>query len=176
VVVLSWLRRLWWLVAGLVALAVFAVVVLWWPSSAGRELPPSRAKEYVAFDACLLTGAQGLVDPAVVPVWAGMQAASAAASVKVSYLASPGPATVGNVMPYAMSLLQRHCGAVVAVGDPQVAVTGSLAPNYLNIRFIVIGGGSVSGPNVSVVPGGTPEQVQTSVSHFVQSAVRDSGH
>jgi hypothetical protein len=172
-IVLGWARRFWWLLVAVV-IGVFAVVV-WWPTSAPQTLPSSRAKVFAAFDACLLTGAQGLATPGASPVWDGMQMASVATSVKVSYLASAGPATEGNVMPYAMSLLQRHCGAVVALNDPQVAVAGRLAPQYPGVRFIVVNG-AASGSNVSVVPAGNPDQVKAAVSDYVQRAFRDSEH
>jgi hypothetical protein len=46
------------------------------------------------------------------PVWAGMQDASAATRVGVSYLAAEGDGSVGDVLPYLAGLLQRGCDVV----------------------------------------------------------------
>lgn len=86
----QWLRRnKWWVAAG-VAVIVGASAVLWLARPSGPEEPPSRAREYIEFQACLLTGAEGLSDPATQPVWAGMQEASRETRAKVSYLAVQG--------------------------------------------------------------------------------------
>lgn len=140
-------------------------MALLWPSST-RDLPPTRARVYQAFDACLLTGARGLADPAAAPVWAGMRDASLSTSAKVSYLAVAGPATVGNALPYAASLLQRHCDVVVAVGPAQVAAIEQDARNYPQQRFVAVGG-PAGGANLTSVPAGAPDQVRTTVAGLI---------
>ena len=62
----------------------------------GRALPPARARVYESVDACLLTGARGLSDPAAAQDWAGMEAASRATSARVSYLAVTGSGDGGG--------------------------------------------------------------------------------
>jgi len=45
-----------------------------------------RARQYLAFTACLLTGSRGLAGAKGAEAWAGMQAASLATRAKVEYL------------------------------------------------------------------------------------------
>ena len=170
--VVALLRRHRFLVAGVVVV-VFAVVltVLLWPAPPTRTLPPTRARAYLAFDACLLTGAQGLADPATAPVWAGMQDASNATRAKVSYLSiAAGPDTLGNALPYLASLLQRHCDVILAVGSAEVAAVNQDAPGNPGTHFIEIGG-SNSTANVSVVPSGSAADVRKSVAGLITGLV-----
>src|SRR5215469_1180521 len=92
------LKRYWWVVAAVVAVAGITVGVLLAGSShpAARALPPARARVYTAFDACLLTDADGVTGAQAAPVWSGMQAASLVTSGKVSYLAVTGDDTAAN--------------------------------------------------------------------------------
>ena len=130
----------WWLVGAGVLVVVVVLLVTLWPSSSARVLPPTRARQYTAFQACLLTGAQGLADPAVRPVWSGMQDASLATHAKVSYLAVAGPQTTGNAEPYANTLVERHCSLVIGVGKSQVDAIESIAKANPHTRFAVVDG------------------------------------
>ncbi|MFI0962790.1 BMP family ABC transporter substrate-binding protein [Streptomyces sp. NPDC021080] len=135
--------------------AVVAGVCLW-PSGDGGELPTARA--YRDVDACLLTDSRG-VAPGVpaAPVWAGMQEASRATKVRVSFLSATGPDTRANVEPYVNSLVQEHCSVVVAVGATPGQAVRAVAPRQKHVRFVVVGDGPGSA-NVSVVrEGGKPE-------------------
>ena len=49
---------------------------------------PPRARQYLAFNACLLTGSRGLAGPQAAQAWAGMQDASLATRAKVEYLSA----------------------------------------------------------------------------------------
>jgi hypothetical protein len=164
-------RRHWRSLTVVAALGVAAVLALvLWPAPASRQLPPPRARVYLAFDACLLTGAQGLADPATAPVWSGMQDASNATAAKVSYLAAAGPTTVGNALPYLAALLQRHCDVVLSVGPAQLAAVNQEAPNNPAVHFIDIGGAG-SSTNISVVSNGPASDVRTTVATLIRNLV-----
>ncbi|HJP77253.1 MAG TPA: hypothetical protein VJ914_23490 [Pseudonocardiaceae bacterium] len=160
----AWVLAHRWWSAGIVVLIVAAIViplvaVLQSGPAPARALPPTRARTYLAFDACLLTGAQGLADPSVRPVWAGMQDASLATHAKVSYLAVAGPQTVGNAIPYANTLLQRQCNVIVGIGQSQVDAINQAAPANKTAKFIVVGGSS-GAPNVTTVAADRPAVAQ----------------
>ena len=170
--IVALLRRHRFLVAGalIVVLAVILTVLLW-PAAPAHTLPTPRSRAYTAFDACLLTGAHGLADPATGPVWAGMQDASNATRAKVSYLSiAAGPDNVGNALPYLAALLQRHCDVILAVGSAEVAAVIQDAPENPGTHFIEIGG-SNSAANVSVVPNGPTADIRNSVSGLLSGLV-----
>ncbi|MDJ0383209.1 BMP family ABC transporter substrate-binding protein [Streptomyces sp. G-G2] len=129
------------------AAAAAAVVVL--SGSAGPS-PVPRARQYTAFSACLLSDAQGVTGSQAAQIWAGMESASLETHAKVSSLPVFGPATVGNAVPYANTLVQRHCDVVVAVGDVQAAAVIQVASQAHKVRFVVVGGGTPTS-NVTVV-------------------------
>jgi basic membrane lipoprotein Med (substrate-binding protein (PBP1-ABC) superfamily) len=160
-----------WCIAGAVLVAVALVttlvVVL---GHRGRQLPPPRARQYRAVDACLLTGSGGLADPPTAAVWAGMQDASLATRARVSYLPVVGPDTVAAALPFAQSLIQRHCAVVVAVGQVEVGAAAKEAPDHSDIRFVLVGG-TAGGANVSVVAAGPRERVRPAVAEVVTRAV-----
>jgi hypothetical protein len=112
---------------------------------------------YSSFQACLVTGARGISDPAAAPVWAGMEDASLRTRAMVSYLAVTGPSTTGNALTFVNSLVLRHCDVIVASGTAQLAAAQADAPRFSRIRFVLAGGrvGPVAGGNVTVVPAGT---------------------
>jgi basic membrane lipoprotein Med (substrate-binding protein (PBP1-ABC) superfamily) len=164
-------RHRWWWAAGVVLLVAAGLIIVLWPARpAPRTLPPARARQYLAFDACLFTGTQGLADPAAQPVWAGMQDASLATRAKVSYLAVTGPQTVGNAVPYTNTLLARQCNVVVAVGQSQVDAIYQTAPSHPGATFVVVGG--QSGANVTALPTGPAAEVRSSVANLIMKLVR----
>jgi hypothetical protein len=146
--------RRWWVWAGAVVV-VLGVVVTWlvWPAA---PQPQPRARQYLEFTACLLTDGQGVAGAAAAPVWAGMQDVSVATHAKVQYLAVSGEASVGNALPFLVSLVQRRCAVVLAVGPAQVEAVRVDASRYPQVRFVVVGA-SASGPNVNVVNGSDAE-------------------
>lgn len=107
---------------------------------------------YTAYDACLLTGAGGIADPAAAPVWAGMRDASLATRAKVSYLAVSGPATAGNARPYLGALLVRHCNVIVTDGPAEQAAATAEASRFPGVDFVVVGS-AVPAANVTVLGG-----------------------
>ncbi len=100
----------WLLAAGAAVVLAVAGVAAWslWP----RPAAVAHARQYLDVSACLLTGPAGIAPgtPAA-PVWAAMQSASLATHVMVSYLPDTGPA---DVRPMLNTLIQRHCGVIVA--------------------------------------------------------------
>jgi basic membrane lipoprotein Med (substrate-binding protein (PBP1-ABC) superfamily) len=165
---LSGARRWWW--GGAVGALIVAMVLVWalWPSSSG---PQPRARQYLAFTACLLTGADGVGGADAAPVWAGMRDASARTRAKVEYLSVSGPATKENAQPFLASLVSRHCDVVLVVGPAQVAALRDMASTIPAVRFVAIGG-DVRGSNVTRIDLDSPERVRAAVRDAVVSAVR----
>jgi hypothetical protein len=162
-------RHRWWLTgAGVITLAVILIVVLW--PTPTRTLPPTRARQYLAFDACLLTGPQGLADPAVAPVWAGMQDASLATHAKVSYLAVTGPQTPGNAQPYANTLLQRQCSLVIGVGQSQVDAVEAVARTHPTTKFAVETDSPTS-TNITALTASTPTTLRAATAAVIKNLV-----
>lgn len=143
--------------AGLIALAVM-------PSG-----PAPRARVYLSFTACLLTGPQGVEDPVAAPAWAGLQDASGATKVQVEYLAVP--ASAHDAAPYLASLVMEHCGLVVAAGAGPVAAVEANADRYKSVRFVTVGGRATS-RNITVVP---PADARSRVSAEAKAALAAAG-
>ncbi len=167
-----------WLTLGSAAVAGVAVglVVSGSPlpwSSGGRVLPPVRARVYENVDACLLTSAAGLADPAAAQEWAGLEDASRATSARVSYLAVTGPATEANAAPFVGSLLVRDCRVIVAAGDPERAAVLADAARFPGTRFVVTGA-ATGPPNVSALPF-TPSGLRAAIAAAVEAGVRAAG-
>jgi len=144
-------RWAWPAIAGgalLVALVIWAV----WPSSPPPP-PASRARQYVDFDACLLTDSSGIGGPAAAPAWAGLQDASAATSVRVSFLPVVGPQTEANAVPYLGSLIARHCNVIVAVGPAPVAAVTAEAARYPTVPMVVVSADPSASPSPRTQPG-----------------------
>ena len=146
------------------------------PWSRGDEvaLPPARARVYEDVDACLLTGARGLSDPAAAQAWAGMEDASRATSARVSYLAVAGPETEAAAVPFAGSLLVRGCKVIVASGSAERAAALAVAGRYGSVRFVVDGAAAGSPPNVTALAF-TPSGLRASVASAVEAGVHAAG-
>jgi hypothetical protein len=125
--------------------AVLLIVLL--PGS-GKPSGSGRARQYLAFDACLLTDAHGLAGTQASQAWAGIQAASLATHVRAEYLPVIGAQTTGTALPYLASLVQRHCNVVIAVGAAPVSAVTADAHQFTSVRFAVIGGHAAA-PNVT---------------------------
>lgn len=164
------LRRRWWVTGGAaVVVAAVVVAVVLWPSGdrKGLPLPAPRARTYTAFDACLLTDAQGLAGEQAAQVWAGMQKASSATHAKVSYLAVTGPDTTADASIFINTLIVRNCDLMLAVGANEVQAALSAAHAHPDRHFVVVGAGSTAA-NVAAVPDGS--DVAGRVASVVQSA------
>jgi hypothetical protein len=159
--------RRWWLpTAAIIAAAAIATIVLaTHRSPATRTLPPPRARQYSAYTACLLTGPNGLADPTVSPIWAGMQEASTSTHAQISYLAVTGPQTAGNAYPYATALLQRRCNAIIATGTAPTAAITQLAPGNSATKFATIGGPATTG--ITTIPAQPTANMRSTIAQLV---------
>ena len=118
------------LVAGCVALSVVL--------SLG---PAPRARQYLAFTACLLTDARGLNGLPAATAWAGLEDASLATHAKAEYLPVMSGPTAADAAPFLASLAARQCKVVVAAGPAPAAAVAAGARRYPAIRFAVVGAG-----------------------------------
>ena len=162
-------------VAGVgIGLAVSGAPLPWSSSSGDRVLPPARARVYENVDACLLTGAQGLADPAAAQAWAGMEDASQATTARVSYLAVTGPETEAQAEPFAGTLLVRGCKVVVASGAAERAAALAEASRFGSVRFVVTGAAAGGQPNVTALTF-TPSGLRSAVASAVEADVHAAG-
>jgi hypothetical protein len=154
---------------GVPVLLVLAAVVTWllWPNP--RTAPP-RARQYLDFTACLLTGPQGVQDPQATPVWAGMQQASLATHAKIQYIAVTGAQTSQNATAYLASLAQSHCRIVFTSGEAPAAAATQQAGAYPSVTFYVLGGTTDRG-NLKTITNATAEQTQHTVEIILRNAV-----
>lgn len=132
---------------------------------------PSRARQYLAFKACLLTDAQGINGELSSAIWAGMGQASLTTRARIQYLPVFGPPTVPNALPYLASLVQRHCDVIVAAGRVPAATISSAAPRYPEIRFITVGANG-TGRNLTSLTANDP-QAPATVRRLIVNAVND---
>jgi 2-keto-3-deoxy-L-rhamnonate aldolase RhmA len=77
---------------------------------------------------------------------------------------------VGSVTPFANSLVQQHCGLVLAVGSVEVQTAQSVAAANAGVDFVLVGGGAVA-RNVAVVSAADATQVSSRVASVVKAAV-----
>jgi basic membrane lipoprotein Med (substrate-binding protein (PBP1-ABC) superfamily) len=151
--------------------ALVAACGVWiaWPSSQGAAAPVPRARVYSAYSACLLTDDAGISSISARPVWTGMEAASAATSMTVSYLQATGATNVTDVQSYLNTLLVRSCNVLVAVGGQETAAVAATAGSYPSVHFVVVGAKS-SGPNVAPVAGANEQAVTAGVRQLLVAA------
>jgi len=139
-----------WAAAVTVVAAGSVAAWIWWPKP---QPTPPRARQYVDFDACLLTSSKGVAGDQAAQVWAGLQDASAATAVRVSFLPVVGQQTQANASPYLAGLVARKCRLILAVDAAPVAAVGADAARYPSVHFIVVGGPSTAA-NVRSIPSG----------------------
>ena len=162
-------RNPWfWAVSGAVVVAVAGLTWVFWPAAAPPAEP--RARQYLEYTACLLTGERGLTDASAGPVWAGLQDASLATHAKVQYLAITGPQTVDNGVPFLNTLAQTGCNLIFAAGDVAVATVDKGATNFPDRRFYPVGGGSAHA-NVFPITTTGADGVRGAVSTTLTAAV-----
>ncbi len=143
-------------VAGVAALAVLGSIGFALFGGGDEETtstpPDTRAREYRDFDACLLTGADGIARGTVAAtVWDGMQQASKETRARVTYVPVTGEQTADNARPFVNGLVQRQCDVVLAVGTPQVRAAETAAGQHPSVSFLVVGDGEAARDNITVV-------------------------
>jgi basic membrane lipoprotein Med (substrate-binding protein (PBP1-ABC) superfamily) len=137
------------------------------------SLPPApRARQYLAFTACLLTDARGLNGQPAATAWAGMEDASLATHAKAEYLPVMSGPTAADAAPFLASLTARQCKVVIAAGPAPSAAVAARARQYPAIRFAVVGG-KATGRNVTELTG-SASTVRSSVDSLVTAAVNAS--
>lgn len=157
-----------WAVAAVAVAGCVAGALLAAASGSGGP-PPARARQFLAFTACLLTDSRGLAGPPAAQAWAGMQDASLATHAKVEYLQAYGT-TAAAAQPYLASLILRRCGVVLAVGPAEVSAVTADAGRYPAVRFVAITSAPGS-PNVKTVDPAMG-QVRASVASLIRSDVQ----
>jgi hypothetical protein len=184
--ILPWSTPLgWWsdlgrrgrLLAALASTMAIAVLCLVLVLVAGSG-PQLRARQYLAFTACLLTDANGVTRPPAASAWAGMEDASLATHAKVEYQPVMAGGTEGAAQPVLASLVIQQCRVIVATGQAPVAAVVADARQYPSVRFAVIslgtaGGSKVGGPNVTVIAG-SASTVRSAVDGLIKNAVSAS--
>jgi hypothetical protein len=160
----------WWFTAGGI-LVVVALVWLLWPAT---QPPPPRARQYLSYTACLLTGERGTTDASAAPVWAGMQDASLTTHIKIQYLAISGPQTVDNAVVFVNTLAQRNCDVVIAAGAvPATAVTKAAA-TFPKTAFYTVGA-TTNAPHVTRIDTTDPAAVRAAISQALNSTAPHAG-
>jgi basic membrane lipoprotein Med (substrate-binding protein (PBP1-ABC) superfamily) len=148
-------------------LAVGIGLVSWlWPHG-GRVLPPLRARAYSGTHACLLTGPNGLAEKGAAPVWAGMEHASVAHRIQVSYLAVSGPQTSANATSFVATLVQQKCAEIIGLGPLETSSVNSAAKTYKNVRFAAVD--APVGTGVVGIAAGDAAAEQAAVDRLVSS-------
>lgn len=164
-------NRIWW-AAGAAGVLVAGGIAVYLLVDGTSQPAAARARQYTASQACLLTDAQGISGSQAATVWQGMEDASLSTHAKVTYLSVSGPATAANAIPYANSLIQRHCDVILAVGDPQTGAVMQIAHSTSKTHFVIVGSsmGSTSGnvTRLSLSPS-TRSQVARAVEETVGS-------
>jgi hypothetical protein len=153
---------------GLVAVAVVVllVVTLTWGTT-------PRARQYIAFTACLLTDSHGLAARPAEQAWSGMEKASLATRAQVEYLPVMSGSTPAAAMPYLASLLQRHCKVVIASGPAQVAALVSERARPAGVRLVAMGSVPARSGIMTVPASGSG--VAPAVDQVITAAVAQSG-
>ncbi|TWG03624.1 hypothetical protein FHX80_112058 [Streptomyces brevispora] len=169
-------RRGAWAGAG--AVLVVCAVVSAWLFGGGDEAaspPDARARQYRDFDACLLTGEDGIAAGTPAAVWQGMQRASGDKRIRVTHVPVMGEQSAVNALPHLNGLIQRDCEVVLATGPAQTETVRKAASGHPRVRFVVVGpatGGRDGGAgNLTVVaPGdGLADEVAEAVRRAVKS-------
>lgn len=133
---------------------------------------PARARVYLGFTACLLTGPGGIADPGTAPVWSGLQAASTATRAQVSYVPLQGPQTPANADAYITALALRGCSVILAEGAIPGQGADDRAGALPRTRFIVVGAPGGTAPNVTAVAETTPTTVTRRIEDLVTRAAQ----
>lgn len=157
-----------WLAAAALVVAAGAVTWVFRPANPATA-PPAR--HYLNVTACLLTDPRGIAPGTPgAPAWAAMQSASLATHVMVSYLPDAGP---GDATDMLNTLVQRHCGVIIATGTAARPVLAA-ARAYPHQRFLLVASRPTavppSSPNAAVVTAANASQRIDQAIHTLASA------
>jgi len=157
-------------VTAIAVVAVCLVLIL-----VAVSAPPPRARQYLAFTACMLTDSSGVAGASAAPAWAGMEDASLATHAKVEYQPVMSGSTEAAAQPVLASLVVQQCRVIVAAGQAPVAAVMADARQYRSVKFAVIattttGVTQADRPNVTVVAG-SARAVRSAVDDLVRNAV-----
>jgi hypothetical protein len=155
---------------GVVLVAALVVGVVLFGGGNRPPIPNARARVYEDFDACLLTGKDGIAAGTQgSAAWKGMQAASQRTHVRVSYAPVTGRQSAAAARPFLNSLFQRSCDVVVASGAPEVRAAVEGAGAHSHVRFVLVGQEEKAARNVVYVrPGaGLAAKVKDAVTRAV---------
>lgn len=160
-------HKRWWIGGAGALVAALLLGWLLWPSQPDPE--PPRARQYLDFTACLLTGELGVADPSVEPAWSGLQDASLLTRTKAQYLAIAGPQTVDNGLTHLNTLALTGCDLIFAAGDLPVATVDKGASQFPDKHFYPVGGGTAAG-NVTPITGDA-DHIRDTVHRTLTAAV-----
>ena len=146
---------------------VAAALVVWWRWPSEEKTAPPLARQYRDFTVCLLTDNAGVDGPLAQPMWAGIQDAALAGSVRSQYVSVAGEQTADNAATFLASLAQSECDLVFAAGTAPREAVRAKAATFPQIRFYAVSPG-VSTANVSAVDGA---DVRASTARLVSSAI-----
>jgi hypothetical protein len=161
------------------AAALVAGALLAWPRPHAAavtpvQTAPARARVYLGFTACLLTGPGGIEDAGAAPVWSGLRAASAATRAQISYVPLQGPQTAANADAYITALALRGCSLILTDGAVPGQGAEDRAGALPRTRFIVVDTPATTAPNVTAVGTTTAAAVTGQIDSLVTSAVQQS--
>lgn len=160
--------------------AAVVIVLALWPGTrsapAAVTPPPTRARAYTDYSACLLTGPTGIADAQAAPVWAGLQSASGATRAQASYLQLQGPQTAANAASYVNALALRGCSLILTAGTVPGQGADARAGAFPRIRFITVDAPTGASANLTAVASAAPATVTKQISALVvaDSAATDS--
>jgi hypothetical protein len=164
--------RRWCYIGGLVGIAGLLLTWAFWPQSTSSPLEPPRARQYLGYTACLLTGERGVADAAAAPAWAGLQDGSLATKAKVQYLAIAGPQTADNAATFLNTLAQTGCNLIVAAGDLPVATVRQGAGRFPSQAFAAVTSEPISGNVIQIT---ADDRTREAVKTLLTTAVAASG-
>ena len=136
--------------------------------------PPTRARVYIPFTACLLTGPGGIGEAASAPVWSGMETASGTTRAQVTYTAMQGPQTVANVTAYINSLALRGCSLILTSGQLTGSGVNASADTLPRNHFVTVNAPATKATNVASVLATKPAEISDDVAALVAADAKSS--
>jgi hypothetical protein len=152
--------------AGLAAVVLTLTQPFWRPSAVAKPLKPVSNVSLSA-RACLLQAPAG--NPAARPALQGLtEAAQARKDLLVQQFTVPANVSAASML---AELAALHCETIVTVGSEAEAQVAAHARSSAGTRYLVIGSGLPSAPDVTVLSpaAATPRSVESAVLRIVGS-------